>query len=433
MVPNPTDQFIGELETLINLRADPKDPLLLAYGAVAANAAPDMQRKMVSFLTERLPEAEADEAALVHLLHSLGNTRSELVIEPVVRFVDHDNEVIQITAITALRFFTGLLSTQQTLVHILMDNATEAVVSAIIDALMEGFEQDGLMQIQEDIIVALMNITLALSNHDLEVELQEYFRMVGTEQTLRLAHILEAQKSTFTDTDTSPSRYKRSTSYTTYWPSSNSDYNVIASQSSRAYDAAQYPQYWSVLWSKKLGKYTGRYQAYIQAAAGIFSGINSDPNFKLFGKAVLHGHVLGQTYEAIRIEGQLRSSGRHIYKMLYARIAGRVLADLSEWDNWTIPDFSIQNSSTQTFLNISRSFSLYSSRLTIFSFSFPIFIFVGSVDLGVSFHMSLNGSTTLSLRPQGIGAHGALSFTPQATATIEGSVSLTLLVWLSLN
>jgi len=90
MVPNPTDQFIGELETQINLRADPTDPLLLAYGAVAANAAPDMQRQMVSFLTERLPEAEADEAALVHLLHSLGNTRSEIVIEHVVPFADHE-------------------------------------------------------------------------------------------------------------------------------------------------------------------------------------------------------------------------------------------------------------------------------------------------------------------------------------------------------
>ena len=80
-----------------------------------------MQRQMVSFLTERLPEAEA---ALVHLFHSLGNTQSELVIEHVVRFVDHDEEMIRITAITALRFFTGLPSTQ-THVHIPMNNATE--------------------------------------------------------------------------------------------------------------------------------------------------------------------------------------------------------------------------------------------------------------------------------------------------------------------
>ena len=124
MVPNPTDQLVGELETLINLRTDPTDPLLLAYGAVAANAAPDMQRQMISFLTERLPEAEADEAALVHLLHSLENTQSELVIEHVVRFVDHDEEMIKITAITVPRFFTGIPYIQDILLCVLLNSLT---------------------------------------------------------------------------------------------------------------------------------------------------------------------------------------------------------------------------------------------------------------------------------------------------------------------
>ena len=55
-------------------------------------------------------------------------------------------------------------------------------MSAIIDVLSEGFEQNRDMQVREDIIVALLNLTLTFDNHDLEVELGDYFRMVGTEE-----------------------------------------------------------------------------------------------------------------------------------------------------------------------------------------------------------------------------------------------------------
>ena len=416
MVPNPTDQFIGELEIQINLRTDPTDPLLLAYGAAAANAAPDMQRQMVSFLTERLPEAEADEAALVHLLHSLGNTRSELVIEHVVRFVDHDEEMIRITAITALRFFTGMPHIQDTLLHVLLNSPTEAVVSAVIDALSEGFEQNRDMQVQDNIIITLLNLTLTFDNRELKVELEDYFRMVDTEEAQRLAHILLTHGSS--------ARHQRDTSY---WPSSNSDYNAIASQSSRASDVATYPYYRSYLWSKKLGKATGSYQVYVQAAAGLFGGMNSDLDFKLFGKAVLRGHVFGRTYDVIKLQVQFRRSGRHVYKVLYARIDGTTFVDVNEWEYNVLPNFSPASFSSDFSFSISRS--LYNYRRLIFSYSYPIYIYAGTVDLGVSFFMSLRGTITLSLGPQGIGARAVLSYVPEASASVEGSVSYTFLVY----
>ena len=416
MVPNPTDQFIGELETLINLRADPTDPLLLAYGAAAANAAPDMQRQMVSFLTERLPEAEADEAALVHLLHSLGNTRSELVIEHIVRFVDHDEEMIQITAITALRFFTGLPHIQDTLLHVLLNSPTEVLVSAIIDVLSEGFEQNRDMQVQEDITVALLNLTLTFDNRDLEVELGDYFRMVGTEEALRLAQILQVHGSL--------ARYQRDVNS---WLSNDRDYDALANQSSRASDVATYPYYRGYLWSKKLGRTDGDYQVYVQAVAGLFSGMNSDLDFKLFGKAVLRGHVFGQTYDAIKIEAQFKKRRRDIYKVLYARIAGIVLVDINEWEYDVLPEFF--NSLFIRNFSVSDKRLLYSAQKNIFSLDYPIWIYAGYVSLGVSFYMSLEGTLTLSLGPQGIGAHVALSYVPEASASVEGSVSYTFLVW----
>ena len=415
MVPNPTNQLIGELETQINLRADTTDPLLLAYGAVTANAAPDMQRQMVSFLIERLPEAEADEAALVHLLHSLGNTRSELVIEHIVRFVDHDEEMIQITAITALRFFTSIPHIQDTLLHVLLNSPTEAVVSAIIDVLSEGFEQNRDMQVREDIIVALLNLTLTFDNPDLEVELGDYFRMVGTEEALILAQILQVHGLL--------ARYQRDVNS---WLYNDSDYDALANQSSRASDVATYPYCRSYLWTKKLGRTDGDYQVYVQAVAGLFGGMNSDLDFKLFGKVVLRGHVFGQTYNAIKIEAQFKKSGRDIYKVLYERIAGTVFVDINEWEYDILPEFFY--SSFIGNFSVSDKHLLYSFQKNIFSLYYSIWIYAGYVRLGVSFYMSLEGTLTLSLGPQGIGARAALSYAPEASASVEGSASYTFLV-----
>ena len=64
---------------------------------------------------------------------------------------------------------------------------------------------------------------------------------------------------------------------------------------------------------------------------------------------------------------------------------------------------------------------------------YPIWVCVGYVRLGVSFYMSLEGTLTLSLGPQGIGARAALSYVPEASASVEGSVSYTFLVWQSPN
>ena len=145
--------------------------------------------------------------------------------------------------------------------------------------------------------------------------------MVGTEQALRLTHVLEVRKSDVMHMNTSSSWPERGTSY---WPSSYSDNNYISSQSSRAQDASLYPNYRSYLWSRKESKTSSRCKVYIQTVAGLFGGENSNLNFKFFGKAVLRAHVLGNSYEALRIDGQLMKSGRHLYivKYLYTRIKG---------------------------------------------------------------------------------------------------------------
>ena len=63
-------------------------------------------------------------------------------------------------------------------------------MSAIVDVLSEGFEQNRDMQVREDIIVALLNLTLTFDNHDLEVELVITFGWWVLRKFFGLAQIL---------------------------------------------------------------------------------------------------------------------------------------------------------------------------------------------------------------------------------------------------
>ena len=77
----PSFQLINRLEKMIT-QSDETSTLLLVYGSLVANAGPDQELKMVTFLTDRLPERTSGNTnVLIHILHALGNTRSSLAVE----------------------------------------------------------------------------------------------------------------------------------------------------------------------------------------------------------------------------------------------------------------------------------------------------------------------------------------------------------------
>ena len=318
IVSDPTAMFIDEIEREITRKHDAVDPLLLVYGALVSSAGSHMEVRMVSFLTDQLQNAQNDEDVLIHLLHALGNTKCNLVIEHIVQFLDYNDEALKVTTITALRFFTNSPYIQERLLHILLDNSTEAIVNSIIDSLSEGFEHHkSKFDIASDINEALMNVTLAFDNADLRNELLEYYQLIASEDSLKLARILTEQAT----------QHKRAT--TTYWATSNSDYNAIASQSSRLSDVRTYPFYRSYLWSEKVGRTNATPEIYLQAAAGIFGGINLRLNFKVFGRAVIRAHAFGASYDAVKIEFLYQKTGKQIIKRYCTRIASIVLSDFS--------------------------------------------------------------------------------------------------------
>ena len=240
-VLHPNDQFITDLEHKIDEEGDLSSPLLLAYGALVSNAAPTIQGQMVSFLIELLSEAEREDDTLILLIHSLGNTQSQLVVEHVLGFVEHTNEEVQLAAVSALRFFTGESSIQHKFIDILIQNTSEALVSAIINALYVGFQhENGHMQVESDIIEVLMNVTLLLESENLYIELLNYFTLLDTEETLRLAQVLKGKLDLAMEFSNSISRQKRQHVASTNWLSTLDDFNVIAPLSSRSYSTQVY-------------------------------------------------------------------------------------------------------------------------------------------------------------------------------------------------
>ena len=226
MISIPTKQLIEDLEAQMNLRENHTDPLLLAYGAVAANAPSDLQKRMVSFLTDQIPEAEDNETALVHLIHSIGNTKSLPAMYRIIQYVDSNSEIVQIATITAVRFFTGLFTFQDKLISALQSDPSEAIVHAVIDAFSECFVHDKNMLVNDDLHDVLMNVTLTFRNHELESELKTYFEMVDSEKASRLSdnlsdsHQNEAHYRNHRHTTYSPSN---TTEATTYSPSNNTE------------------------------------------------------------------------------------------------------------------------------------------------------------------------------------------------------------------
>ena len=386
---------------MITESADATHPLLLAYGALVSNAPPYMELQMVSFLTERLPEDQSDNRdIIIHLLNALGNTESQLAVEYIIQFVDSDDEDIELTAVIALRIFTNMPMVQDKLLYSMLSNPTEALVSVVIDALSEGLEYDREMMINEDVVAVLMNLTISFGNHDLEMELSLLFRMVGNSDTLALAQILDSKLI-----ETSPSHQIRDTNN---WPSSDPQYDVIASSSSRANDISTFPKYTSYLVSRQFGKTTDSYQVYLQATAGFFAGVNQNIDFKLFEKAVLRGHVFGNNYDAIKVEGSFQKLNGNIDGNLYGRIGTKVLFN---------PEIPAN-------LSFTWSNSLINYRIKIFSFTYRIVVYGVPVNLGISSYINLEGSMDISVAPRGIGAQATLSFTPDATLIVQGTAAV---------
>ena len=382
----PSSQVIQTIEGMIIQSNEATTSLLLVYGSLAANAPSDHEQlKIVTFLTNRI--AENNTNVVIHILHALGNTKSPLAIEHIMPYVGSDNRDVRLTAVSALRFFTGLPIVQQQFVSILHAGSSDSLVEAIIHALRNGYEYNKHIELDSELIHCLVRATNDLRNNHLTNELSHLFETMGIPIS-PLADIMESRSS----------RQRRDTDV---WDSTASDYDIIASSYDRADDVANYPIHRGYLWSRTIGQNSGEYPIYLQAAAGLFAGANVDEcELKMFGKAVISTHVLGQDVNVLTIEAT--------NERIYIQFAGLIVFDVdppATSYNHELPGYQ------RVLFSISRTFSVYGVPIT----------------LGLEATASIGTTIDISVE-QNSYIEASVKINPSLTATVVGSAAVSALV-----
>ena len=403
--------FINSLEQYILFAMEDLqdvDPLLLAFGAIASNAEPKVEYEIATFLLglhETLITSTNDTSGLISLLLAMGNTGSGHVVDVILSYIGSSVSDLQTAAIQALLKFTHLEQVTNSLANLLEMDLAEETVILITHTLVKGhrYSTDQDIEIAPEVVYPLIrNLVSAVwqfNNTDLALIVAVYINEVGGEQSSSLSAELQT-------------RFRRGTSY---WGSYSSDYNLVASLSSRQQDITTYPQHKAYMWVKKLGVS----KAYLQAVTGVFFGRSNDCDYiKGFAKAYAKYKILSKTGTLANVEVLLQKQPYSINGRLYAQIRGNTLVNRN---------FSINGS----YQCSNYSTPLTRSRYRLFSFTYSIFVYVGTVRVGVHVDLGMSVSFNAQLCSSSSVynlASGNAGLVPQINLYAGGSAHVTLLV-----
>ena len=416
-IRNASPALLTELENELNSTDNHLDPLLLAYGALASETTVESEQRIVHFLLNRLEDAPRSVMTMVHYIHALGNTGSPFALDTIISFHNHSDLEVQLASISAMRKLINDPLVEETLYSMLqsMPTSYEHVV-AIAETLSDGAKYLEERDIDYTPSMELQSALVASAVQLGDIELAELvLSFVETFETPDSEGLVDALEDTIaTDKDElSQSRERRGTD----WDASNSDYNVVASQSSRAADVRNYPNHRAYIWGKTLGIS----QANIKLGAGYFLGYHPTcPNMKAFGKVIARANLLRWSWNILHAEVLLEKTNTQVRRKLYFKVLSNVLIDSSSTISWsgtscaTIPRRNVS----------SRRYSL--GRL-----SYSIYIYVARLTLYLQPHVQghIDARAELCASSRRIRAFGSLG--PRVTFTVTGGVTGSLLVRVS--
>ena len=405
-VQNAHMEFVAGLQEILSTmeNSKEKDSLLLSFGALASNAQPDVEIAIATFLVQQMNSVNnSDISATVHLLLAMGNTGSNHVVSTIIDYVDHPSKEIQKAAIQALVKFTYLKEVQSSLRKLLASGPDEEILNFVTKTLIEGqLYAEGMdieISIESSYPMLSTLVTAVLSTNDTELmdHVAWYVRKVGGGRALSLLHQLHTRLRRGTD-----------------WDASNSDYNCVASQSSRASDVSTYPKHKAYIYGKRLGTS----DVNMKVGGGIFLGTSNDcNNMKAFARACAQANVFSESRNLAEIELSAQKSGSTISGRGYAQIGGTTLLNYARSVDATYC------------LNYDRS--LYENRRRLFRYSYSIWIYAGYVDASISLYLSLTADFDAEMCAS-LNVNELLSATtgiiPRASLTLEGSASYTFIV-----
>ena len=397
-------EFVTGLQQLLLTMEDSveKDSLLLSFGALASNAQPDVEFVIATFLVQQISSINDNDIS-IHLLLAMGNTGSTHVISTIINYVSHPLKEIQKAALEALVKFTYLKQVQSSLGELLASEPDEEILNIVTKTLIEGQlyaeEMDIEISMESSYPMLSSLVTAVLSTNDTELigRVALYVRKVGGGRAPSLLHQLHTRLRRGTD-----------------WDASNSNYNCVASQSSRASDVSTYPKHKAYIYGKRLGTS----DVNMKVAGGVFLGTSNDcNNMKAFARACAQANVFSESRNLAEIELSVQKSGSTISGRGYARIGGNTLLNY------------VRSVDATYCLRYDRS--LYERRTRLFRFSYSIWIYVGYVEASISLYLSLtadfDAEMCASLNVNEL-LSGTAGIVPRVTLTLEGSASYTFLV-----
>ena len=397
-------EFVAGLQQLLLTMEDSveKDSLLLSFGALASNAQPDVEFAIATFLVQQISSVNDNDIS-VHLLLAMGNTGSNHVVTTIIDYVNHPSKEIQKAALQALVKFTYLKQVQSSLGELLASGPDEEILNIVTKILIEGqlyaeeMDIEISMESSSPMLSSLVTAVLRTNDTELIGHVSLYVRKVGGERALSLLNQLHTRLRRGSD-----------------WDASNSNYNCVASQSSRASDVSTYPKHKAYIYGKRLGTS----DVNMKVAGGVFLGTSNDcNNMKAFARACAQANVFTESRNLAEIELSAQKSGSTISGRGYAQVGGTTLLNYA--------------GSVDATYCLSYERSLYESRRRLFRFSYSIWIYAGYVEASISLYLSLTASfdaeMCASLNVNEL-LSGDTGIVPQASLTLEGSASYTFVV-----
>ena len=400
--------MLSELEHAIISTENHLDPLLLAYGALASETTVESEQRIVTFLLNRMEESPKSTITTIHYIHALGNTGSLFALNTIISFHNHSDIEVQLATITAIRKLVNNPLVEKIVYSMLQTKpASYEHVVAIAETLSEGakYLDDRDVDYTPSIEIQTALVTSAVQLGDIELAelVLSFVETFETPVTEGLVEALEHVKSL--------NRRRRGTD----WDEANSDYDIVASQGSRATDVQNYPSHIAYIW----GKTIGISQANIKLGAGLFLGRHPTcPNLKAFGKAVAQANLLRWSWNVLHAEALLEKTNSQVRAKVYFKVLSNVLTDLSATRDW---------SGTNCATTPPRT--VYSSpRYSLPRLSYSVFIYVGTLTLYLQPHAQchIDFQTELCAVSSSFRAFAGIS--PRLTFTVEGSAQGSLAV-----
>ena len=411
MVSSPQPQFVAKLESLISSDVHSTDPLLLAYGAIALNASPGLQQRMVLFLTSRLPEAETNSTSLIHHILSLGNSGSPHASDYLIDYLGHQETDIQLMAIFAMRFLADQPSIEKSLKDFLFEpELTEDHLTVMAKTLLYGCER-AMMENQpkaytHDLAKSLVALTVNTDNEELHSTLHSYLKAIGTEESLELLQLMRAAKADETFGNTT--RFRRGT---TKWDKKNGVYNLVESWSKRKSDVKKYQNKQSYIWGKKFGGS----DINAQVVAGAFAGVGNNGDYKLFGRAVAKAYCYNRQATIVDFLVLRQKDSSSTLSQIYTNVLGRTLINI------------YQKQDSSVCKNIAKE--LYEGKkYTLFDFTYSVPVVVGTLN----FRLRATAQFTAGMYVEFCENHGSVTaasgLTPTLTIIVKASGDLEIAV-----